>query len=245
MTSSRSSTRWSALLERRNRDLLRIGRVVGREGRMLERLNEETYDGAWAEGVHAVNALIDDLGQSAAETARVIEAVAAGRPVPAHGAGDRGPPAARGVPAHRPHGQHDGRPALVVRRRGHPGGPRGRHRRAPRRAGRRARRVGHVARPHRLGEHHGQQPDRPGALDLVGGHRDRPGRPVPQDHRQRPRRGRRAGRDDQRADRHPAPVRRRGHPGGPRGGHGRAPRRAGRGARTSRAPGRTSPTRST
>jgi hypothetical protein len=57
------------LLERRNRDLLRIGRVVGREGRMLERLNEEAYDGAWAEGVHAVNALIDDLGQSAAETA--------------------------------------------------------------------------------------------------------------------------------------------------------------------------------
>ena len=45
---------------------------------MLERLNEETYDGAWAEGVHAVNALIDDLGQSAAETARVIEAVAQG-----------------------------------------------------------------------------------------------------------------------------------------------------------------------
>ncbi len=66
------------VLERRNRDLLRIGRVVGREGRMLERLNEETYDGAWAEGVHAVNALIDDLGQSAAETARVIDAVAHG-----------------------------------------------------------------------------------------------------------------------------------------------------------------------
>src|SRR5918994_1255677 len=66
------------VLERRNRDLLRIGRVVGREGRMLERLNEETYDGAWAEGVHAVNAVIDDLGQSAAETARVIDAVAHG-----------------------------------------------------------------------------------------------------------------------------------------------------------------------
>ena len=35
-----------ALQERRNRDLLRISRVVGREGRMLERLNEESYDGA-------------------------------------------------------------------------------------------------------------------------------------------------------------------------------------------------------
>jgi signal transduction histidine kinase/HAMP domain-containing protein/ActR/RegA family two-component response regulator len=67
-----------ALQERRNRDLLRISRVVGREGRMLERLNEESYDGAWAESIHAVNALIDDLGQSAAETARVIDAVAKG-----------------------------------------------------------------------------------------------------------------------------------------------------------------------
>jgi signal transduction histidine kinase/HAMP domain-containing protein/ActR/RegA family two-component response regulator len=67
-----------ALQDRRNRDLLRISRVVGREGRMLERLSEESYDGAWAEGIRAVNALIDDLGQSAAETARVIEAVAKG-----------------------------------------------------------------------------------------------------------------------------------------------------------------------
>ncbi|MDT7581975.1 MAG: hypothetical protein QOK35_3239, partial [Pseudonocardiales bacterium] len=66
------------LQERRNRDLMRISRVVGREGRMLERLSEESYDGAWAEGVRAVNALIDDLGESAAETARVIEAVAKG-----------------------------------------------------------------------------------------------------------------------------------------------------------------------
>src|SRR3954468_3188632 len=45
-----------ALQERRNRDLLRISRVGGREGRMLERLNEESYDGAWADGIHAVNA---------------------------------------------------------------------------------------------------------------------------------------------------------------------------------------------
>ena len=67
-----------AVQDRRNRDLLRISRVVGREGRMLERLNEESYDGDWAEGIRAVNALIDDLGQSAAETARVIEAVAEG-----------------------------------------------------------------------------------------------------------------------------------------------------------------------
>jgi signal transduction histidine kinase/HAMP domain-containing protein/FixJ family two-component response regulator len=67
-----------ALQERRNRDLLRISRVVGREGRMSDRLNEEAYDGAWAHGVQAVNALIDDLAAPTAEIARVIEAVAEG-----------------------------------------------------------------------------------------------------------------------------------------------------------------------
>jgi len=66
------------LQERRNRDLLRIGRVVGREGRMTDRIDEESYDGGWATGAQAVNALIDDLAAPTAEIARVIEAVAEG-----------------------------------------------------------------------------------------------------------------------------------------------------------------------
>ena len=36
---------------------------------------------------------------------------------------------------------------------------------------------------HRLGQHDGEQSHQPGALDLLGSHRDRGGRPVPQDHR--------------------------------------------------------------
>ncbi len=68
----------AALQERRNRDLLRISRVVGREGRMSDRLDEESYDGGWATGAQAVNALIDDLAAPTAEIARVIEAVADG-----------------------------------------------------------------------------------------------------------------------------------------------------------------------
>ena len=67
-----------ALQERHSRDLLRISRVVGREGRMSERLDEECYDGAWADGVQAVNALIDDLAAPTAEIARVLDAVAEG-----------------------------------------------------------------------------------------------------------------------------------------------------------------------
>ena len=40
----------AAVAQRHNRDLLRIGRSVGREGRMGDRLDEESYDGAWADG---------------------------------------------------------------------------------------------------------------------------------------------------------------------------------------------------
>ena len=47
------------------------------------------------------------------------------------------------------HDQHDGRPALVVRRRGHARGARGRHRGQARRPGRGRGRVGHLARPDR------------------------------------------------------------------------------------------------
>jgi len=64
--------------DRSTRDLLRISRVVGRDGRMTERLDEEGFDGAWADRVRAVNALIDDLGRPTTEIARVIVAVAEG-----------------------------------------------------------------------------------------------------------------------------------------------------------------------
>jgi signal transduction histidine kinase/HAMP domain-containing protein/CheY-like chemotaxis protein len=67
-----------AQAQRQQRDLKRIGRVVGREGRLTERLDDEGYEGAWADGVHSVNSLIDDLGSPATEIARVIVAVAEG-----------------------------------------------------------------------------------------------------------------------------------------------------------------------
>ncbi|MEV6929615.1 HAMP domain-containing protein, partial [Dactylosporangium sp. NPDC051485] len=63
---------------RHTRDLLRISRVVGREGRMTERLDEEGVEGAWLDRINAVNSLIDDLGRPTTEIARVIVAVAEG-----------------------------------------------------------------------------------------------------------------------------------------------------------------------
>ena len=64
--------------ERQIRDLVRISRVVGREGRLDERLDDDDADGAWSRGASAVNALIDDLGRPTTEIARVIVAVAEG-----------------------------------------------------------------------------------------------------------------------------------------------------------------------
>src|SRR5919107_930860 len=56
----------------------RISRVVGRDGRLTERLDDEGLDGAWADSVRSVNALIDDLGRPTTEISRVIVAVAEG-----------------------------------------------------------------------------------------------------------------------------------------------------------------------
>ncbi|MCA1712836.1 MAG: HAMP domain-containing protein [Actinobacteria bacterium] len=68
----------AALNERRTRELVRASRVIGREGRMTERLDEVGADGDWSTGAAAVNSLIDDLVRPTTEVARVIAAVAEG-----------------------------------------------------------------------------------------------------------------------------------------------------------------------
>jgi HAMP domain-containing protein/signal transduction histidine kinase/CheY-like chemotaxis protein len=59
-------------------DLSRISRVVGKEGRIQERLPMGHVTGAWSERVNSVNTLIDCLAHPVSETARVIGAVAKG-----------------------------------------------------------------------------------------------------------------------------------------------------------------------
>jgi len=68
----------ATLNERRTRELVRASRVIGREGRMTERLDEVGADGDWSTGAAAVNSLIDDLVRPTTEVARVIAAVAEG-----------------------------------------------------------------------------------------------------------------------------------------------------------------------
>ncbi|GAA1844908.1 HAMP domain-containing protein [Asanoa iriomotensis] len=67
-----------AMQERQHLGVRRISRIVGRDGRLTERLDEEGYDGSWAESQRAINSLIDDLGRPTTEIARVIVAVADG-----------------------------------------------------------------------------------------------------------------------------------------------------------------------
>src|SRR5258707_6139636 len=59
-------------------ELSRVSRVVGKEGRIQERLAIGQVGGAWTERVNSVNTLIDCLAHPVSETARVIGAVAKG-----------------------------------------------------------------------------------------------------------------------------------------------------------------------
>ena len=60
------------------RELVRVERVVGREGRMGERVSLGDLRGDWAHGIQSINSLIGDLVQPTTEVARVLVAVAQG-----------------------------------------------------------------------------------------------------------------------------------------------------------------------
>src|SRR5262249_20145511 len=59
-------------------EMVRVERVVGREGRMTERAALGEMNGGWGTAVRSINALIGDLVQPTTEVARVISAVAEG-----------------------------------------------------------------------------------------------------------------------------------------------------------------------
>src|SRR5438105_3945279 len=59
-------------------ELVRVARIIGREGRMTERARLHGARDAWLSSIDSVNGLIDDLVRPTTEVARVIEAVAEG-----------------------------------------------------------------------------------------------------------------------------------------------------------------------
>jgi hypothetical protein len=60
------------------REMVRVERIVGREGRMTERASLGDVSGGWSTSLDAINSLIGDLVQPTTEVARVISAVADG-----------------------------------------------------------------------------------------------------------------------------------------------------------------------
>jgi HAMP domain-containing protein/signal transduction histidine kinase/CheY-like chemotaxis protein len=64
--------------QRMTRELERIVRVVGKEGRISQRASLGEVSNSWADAIQCINVLISDLVQPTSETARVIGAVAKG-----------------------------------------------------------------------------------------------------------------------------------------------------------------------
>src|SRR5947207_15302216 len=64
--------------ERMASELARLSRVVGKDGRLSQRLTLGDVSGFWAESVESVNDLIGDLVHPTSETSREIGAVAQG-----------------------------------------------------------------------------------------------------------------------------------------------------------------------
>ena len=66
------------LNEKLTRGIGHASEIVGKEGKLTERVSVGHIDGAWARKIDAVNALILDLARPTIEMARVIGAVAKG-----------------------------------------------------------------------------------------------------------------------------------------------------------------------
>ena len=67
-----------AINQRMSRELERIGRVVGKEGRISQRVSLGAVSDGWADSIGSINTLIGDLVHPTSEMSRVIGAVAKG-----------------------------------------------------------------------------------------------------------------------------------------------------------------------
>ena len=153
-TSSSSATRSCTA------ELVRIGRVIGREGRMTERASLAGRARRLGRQPRLGQRAVDDLVRPTTEVARVLDAVAEGdltqkMALTIEGQPVKGEFLRIGTTVNTMVDQ-----LVVLRRRGHARGARGRHRGQARRPGRGAGRLRHVARPHRQRELHGLEPDR-------------------------------------------------------------------------------------
>ncbi|HEY4095698.1 MAG TPA: hypothetical protein VGM33_09320, partial [Baekduia sp.] len=59
-------------------ELTRVSRLVGKEGKLSQRVAFRGSDQAWSESIESINGLIDDLVRPTSEMQRVVGAVAGG-----------------------------------------------------------------------------------------------------------------------------------------------------------------------
>ena len=136
-------------------EVTRVAREVGTEGKLGGQADVQGVAGTWKDLTDTVNSMAGNLTAQVRNIADVTTAVAARRPVQE----DHGRREGRDSRAEEHH-QHDGRSALVVRRRGDARRARGRHRRQARRPGRGAGRRRHLEGSDRHRQLHGRQPHR-------------------------------------------------------------------------------------
>ena len=67
-----------AMSDRRARQAAHVARVVGKEGRLRQRISTNGFIGDWEKEIEALNTLLDDLVRPTAEVTRTIGAVAKG-----------------------------------------------------------------------------------------------------------------------------------------------------------------------
>src|SRR5213079_2352973 len=75
---NRAFNELAARRESLSKEVARVGRVIGREGRLTERARLDGATGHWASTLEGLNTLIDDLVRPTTEIARVMDAVADG-----------------------------------------------------------------------------------------------------------------------------------------------------------------------
>ena len=111
-------------------EVTRVAKEVGTEAASAVRRTSRASAGTWKDLTDNVNILADNLTTQVRNIAEVTTAVATGdldKKITVDVKGE--------ILAAEEHDQHDGRPALVLRRRGHARRPRGRHRGQARRPG--------------------------------------------------------------------------------------------------------------
>ena len=112
-------------------EVTRVAREVGTEGQLGGQAEVQGVCGTWRDLTENVNQLANNLTSQVRNIAQVTTAVAHGdlsQKITVDAQGE--------ILELKRHDQHDGRPALVLRRRGHARGARGRHRGQARRPGR-------------------------------------------------------------------------------------------------------------